>query len=72
MLGIAVSLAAIMLLVPLQGWIFDDVVEEIKQDVGTYERLPVSERSESPYITNESHSIEIEFGEYDIQETQNE
>ena len=72
MLGIAVSLAAIMLLVPLQGWIFDDVVDEIKQDVGTYERVPVWERSEWPYITNESHSLVMEFGEYGILETDNE
>ena len=71
-LGIAVSLAAIMLLVSLQGWIIDDVVDEIKQDLGAYERVPVWERSEWPYITNKSHSFVMEFGEYGILETDNE
>ena len=40
-----------MLLVSIHGWIIDDVVDEIKKDLGIYERVPVWERSEWPYIT---------------------
>ena len=61
-LGIAVSLAAIMLLVSLRGWIIDDVVKDINENPDTYERVPVWERSERPYITNQSHSFVMEFG----------
>ena len=44
LLGIAVSMVIIMLLVSLQGWIIDDVVDEIKKDLGIYDRVPVWER----------------------------
>ena len=51
LLGVAISMVAIMLLVSVHGWIIDDVVDEIKKDLGIYERVPVWERSEWPYIT---------------------
>ena len=34
--GIAVSMVIIMLLVSLQGWIIDDIVDEIKKDLGVF------------------------------------
>ena len=47
--AIAFSMAAIMLFVSLQGWIFDEVVHGIKDEQETYDRVPVWERSEWPY-----------------------
>ena len=71
-IGIAVSMVAIMLLVSLQSWIIDDVVDEIKKELGIYERVPVWERSEWPYRTDQSNSFVMEFGDYGILETDNE
>ena len=65
-------MVAIMLLVSIQGWIIDDVVDEIKKDLGIYERVPVWERSEWPYITSGSYSYVMEMGDYGILETDNE
>ena len=72
LLGVATAMAAIMLLVSIQGWIIDDVVDEIKKDLGIYDRVPVWERSEWPYITSQSYSQVMEFGEYEILGTDNE
>ena len=36
-LGISVSLSAIMLFVSIQGWIINDVVDGIQEDLGNYE-----------------------------------
>ncbi len=58
-------MVAIMLLVSIQGWIIDDVVDEIKKDLGIYERVPVWERSEWPYITSGGYSYVMEIGDYD-------
>ena len=71
-LTIAFSLTAIMLLVSLQGWIFDEVVDGINDEREGYERVPVWERSDWPYITNQSHSYVMEYGEYTVLETENE
>ena len=70
-LTIAFSLTAIMLLVSLQGWIFDEVVDGIKDEREGYERVPVWERSDWPYITNQSYSYVMEYGEYTVLETEN-
>ena len=72
LLGVAISMVTIMLLVPIHGWIMDDVVDEIKKDLGIYERVPVWERSEWPYITSQSYSYVMELGGYEILETDNE
>ena len=72
LLGVAISMVAIMLLVSIHGWIIDDVVDDIKKDLGIYDRVPVWERSEWPYITSQSYSQVMEFGEYEILETDNE
>ena len=64
LLGVAISMVAIMLLVSIQGWIIDDVVDEIKKELGIYERVPVWERSEWPYITSGSYSYVMELGDY--------
>ena len=68
----ATFLASILVLVSLQGWIVDDVIKEIKKELGIYERVPVWERSEWPYLTNYSNSFVMEYGEYDLLETDNE
>ena len=47
-LTITFSLTAIMLLVSLQGWIFDEVVDGIKDEREGYDRVPVWERSDWP------------------------
>ena len=65
-------LASILILVSLQGWIVDDVIKEIKKELGIYERVPVWERSEWPYLTNYSNGFVMEYGEYDLLETDNE
>ena len=70
-LTIAFSLTAIMLLVSLQGWIFDEVVDGINDEREGYERVPVWERSDWPYITNQSYSYVMEYGEYTVLETEN-
>ena len=56
----------------MQGWIVDDVIKEIKKELGIYERVPVWERSEWPYLTNYSNGFVMEYGEYDLLETENE
>ena len=71
LLGVAISMVAIMLLVSINGWIIDDVVDEIKKDLGIYERVPVWERSEWPYITSGSYSYVMEMGDYGILQTDN-
>ena len=71
LLGVAISMVAIMLLVSIHGWIIDDVVDEIKKDLGIYDRVPVWERSEWPYITSGSYSYVMELGDYGILETDN-
>ena len=68
LLGIAVSMAIIMLLVSLQGWIIDDVVDEIKKDLGIYDRVPVWERSEWPYTTDQANGFVMEYGDYELLE----
>lgn len=68
----ATFLASILVLVSLQGWIVDDVIKEIKKELGIYERVPVWERSEWPYLTNYSNGFVMEYGEYDLLETENE
>ena len=65
LLGIAVSMVIIMLLVSLQGWIIDDVVDEIKKDLGIYDRVPVWERSEWPYTTDQANGFVMEYGDYE-------
>ena len=72
LLGIAVSMAIIMLLVSLQGWIIDDIVDEIKKDLGIYDRVPVWERSEWPYTTDQANGFVMEYGDYELLETENE
>ncbi len=72
LLGIAVSMVIIMLLVPLQSWIVNDVVDEIKKDLGIYDRVTVWERSEWPYITDQANGFVMEYGEYELLETENE
>ena len=69
--AIAFSMAAIILFVSLQGWIFDKAVDGIKGNQETYERVPVWERSDWPYITNQSYSYVMELGEYTVLETDN-
>jgi len=69
--AIAFSMAAVMLFVSLQGWIFGEVVDGIKDDQETYDRVPVWERSDWPYITNQSYSYVMELGGYTILETDN-
>ena len=68
----ATFLASILILVSLQGWIVDDVIKEIKKELGIYERVPVWERSEWPYLTNYSNGFVMEYGDYDLLETENE
>ena len=72
LLTIAIFISLVMLLVSLQTWIVDDVVDEIKKDLGIYERVPVWERSEWPYSTDQSYSFVMEYGEYGVLETDNE
>ncbi|MAU85682.1 MAG: hypothetical protein CMA21_03675 [Euryarchaeota archaeon] len=68
----ASGLVALMVMVSLQGWIIDDIVDDIKKELGIYERVPVWERSEWPYLTGYSNGYVMEFGQYDILETENE
>ena len=72
LLGIAMSMVIIMLLLSLQGWIIDDVVDEIKKDLGIYDRVPVWERSEWPYTTDQANGFVMEYGDYELLETENE
>ena len=51
--AIAIFMATIMILLSLSMWIIDDVVDEIKKDLGIYDRVPVWERSEWPYTTDQ-------------------
>ena len=60
----ASGLVALMVMVSLQGWIIDDVVDDIKKELGIYERVPVWERSEWPYLTSYSNGYVMEFGQY--------
>ena len=61
-----------MVMVSLQGGIIEDVVDDIKKELGIYDRVPVWERSEWPYLTSYSNGYVMEFGQYDILETENE
>ena len=58
----ALAVVGILLAVIVQSVIFDDIVDDVKQELGIYERVPVWERSEWPYITNQPHSFVMEFG----------
>ena len=68
----AVAVVGILLAVILQSVIFDEIVDEVKQELGIYERVPVWERSEWPYITDQPYSFVMEFGPYTLKETDNE
>ena len=68
----AVAIVGILLAVILQSVIFDEIVDEVKQELGIYERVPVWERSEWPYITDQPYSFVMEFGPYTLKETDNE
>ena len=68
----ATGLVSLMILVSLQGWIIDDVVDDIKKELGIYDRVPVWERSEWPYLTSYSNGYVMEYGQYDVLETENE
>ena len=52
----ALAVVGILLAVILQSVIFDEIVDEVKQELGIYERVPVWERSEWPYITDQPYS----------------
>ena len=66
------AIITILLLVSIQNWILDDVVDEIKKDLGIYDRVPVWERGEWPYVTDQPHSFVMEYGPYEIKQTDNE
>ena len=68
----AFGVVSLLLVLTLQGIIFGDVVDDIKKDLGMYERVPVWERSEWPYITDQPHGFVMEIGPYEILETENE
>ena len=68
----AVAVVGIFMVVILQSVIFDKIVDDVKQDLGIYERVPVWERGEWPYITDQPHSYVMEFGPYLLKETENE
>ena len=70
--AVAIFMATIMLLLSLSMWIIDGVVDEIKKDLGIYDRVPVWERSEWPYITDQGNGFVMEYGEYQILDTENE
>ncbi len=67
----ALAVVGILLAVILQSVIFDEIVDEVKQELGIYERVPVWERSEWPYITDQPYSFVMEFGPYTLKETEN-
>lgn len=67
----AVGIVGILLAVVLQSVIFDAVVDEVKKDLGIYERVPVWERGEWPYVTDQPHGFVMEFGPYSLLETEN-
>ena len=68
----AFGVVSLLLVLTLQGIIFGDVVDDVKKDLGMYERVPVWERSEWPYITDQPHGFVMEIGPYEILETENE
>ena len=65
----ALAVVGILLAVIVQSVIFDEIVDEVKQELGIYERVPVWERGEWPYITDQPHSFVMEFGPYALKET---
>jgi len=66
------GIVALLLAVIAQSVIFDQIKDEIKKDLGIYERVPVWERAEWPYITSQNNSFVMEQGPYAILETDNE
>ena len=68
----ALAIVALLLAVIAQSVIFDQVKDEIKKDLGIYERVPVWERAEWPYITSQNNSFVMEQGPYATLETDNE
>ena len=48
----ALAVVGILLAVIVQSVIFDEIVDEVKQELGIYERVPVWERSESVSYTH--------------------
>ena len=67
----ALAVVAMFLLLILQNFVFDSV-EQPEGPQGDYERVPVWERGNWPYITNGSYSHVMEFGPYSLSATDNE
>ena len=68
----AIGVVALFMVVIVQSVIFDQIKDEIKKDLGIYERVPVWERSEWPYVTSQNNSFVMEVGPYSVLETDNE
>ena len=67
----ALAVVAMFLLLILQNFVFDSV-EQPEGSQGDYERVPVWERANWPYITDGSYSHVMEFGPYSLSATDNE
>ena len=67
----AVVVAAMFIALVMQNLVFDSV-EGPNDPTGDYERVPVWERANWPYITNQSHAFVMEHGPYSPTATDNE
>ena len=63
--------AAMFIALVMQNLVFDSV-EEPQAPQGNYERVPVWERANWPYVTNGSHGFVMEYGPYSLAATGNE
>ena len=71
MAAAALAVAALFVLLIFQNFVFDSV-EPTEGQQADYERVPVWERADWPYITNGSHGFVMEHGPYSPSTTENE
>ena len=67
----ALAVVAMFLLLILQSFVFDSV-EQPGGPQGDYERVPVWERADWPYVTDGLHGFVMEHGPYGLSATDNE
>ena len=67
----ALAVAAMFVVLILQNLVFDSV-DQPQGPQGDYERVPVWERANWPYITNGPHGHVMEHGSYSLGATDNE
>ena len=67
----AVAVSVMFIALVMQNLVFDSV-EESPGSTGDYERVPVWERANWPYITDAPHGFVMEYGPYNPTATDNE